>query len=110
MKNTSAASAQMFQIKLITPEPPVSETRLIAESPRTAYYRVSIYYLPGAGYRIEKASGATGSKGCRENFWRPNLRSALEKKAKLVDAKTRKTKGRMYQVVATTGLREDEEE
>ncbi|MBV5350083.1 hypothetical protein JZU71_02685 [bacterium] len=85
------------QPELIEADIPIAETRLIAvDSPRQAYYRVAIFWLPGSGYRIEKASGAHGCKPNAENFWRPNLRAALEKKSKLVIAKLKKKRGRIY--------------
>ncbi len=112
MNNTgNVAATHMFQPDLISPDIPISETKLLAESPQTAFYRVSVFYLPRSGYRIEKASGPSSSKnGIQENFWRPNLRSAMEKKSKLVSSKLNKKKGpRLYVVVSTSGLREDEE-
>lgn len=100
------------QLELITPEPPISETNLIAgDSPRIAFYRVSIYYLPGAGYRIEKCSGAAGSKGEREDYWRPSLKLALEKKTKLLKAKLRKRKSpRQYIHADSSGITEENHE
>lgn len=85
------------QPELLQHDVPIEETCLLAgESPRLAYYRVSVFHLVGAGYRIEKASGASGAKPNSENFWRPNLRAALEKKTKLVAAKLKKKRGRIY--------------
>lgn len=85
------------QPELLQSDIPIDETNLVAESPRHAYYRVSVYYLPGAGYRVEKASGAAGSRPNSENFWRPTLRLALEKKSKLVQSKLKIRKGRPRQ-------------
>ncbi|MFA7405201.1 MAG: hypothetical protein WC007_14495 [Pelobacteraceae bacterium] len=95
-----------YQQELISPEPAISETSLIAEnSPRAAYYKVSIYWLPGAGYRITKTSGASGSKGCQEDYWRPSLKLALHKKELLIAAKLRKKRGpRIYMEVSSTGI------
>jgi hypothetical protein len=86
------------QPDLISPPRPVSITNLEAsESPRRAYYIVEIIQLPpGAGFVVRKRSGCANSMGCVETWWRPGLRSALEKKALLVSAKLKKKKGRIY--------------
>jgi len=104
MHNTNKTDP--FQLELISEVPPIAETCLIAgDSPRTAYYRISVYYLPGAGYRIVKASGAAGARPNQEDYWRPSLKLALEKKSKLVAAKLRKRKGpRQYMEVASSGF------
>lgn len=107
--NNTAATTDPYQLELISPVPPISETSLIAgDSPRVAYYRVSVFYLPGAGYRIEKCSGASGSKGTREDYWRPNLKQALHKKSLLLAAKLRKKKGpRVYVKTGSSGIEEE---
>lgn len=109
MNNTQTAT-DPYQLELITPVPPISETQLLAgDSPRVAFYRVSIYYLPGAGYRVTKCSGASGTKGSQEDYWRPSLKLALDKKAKLLAAKLRKKKGpRIYIKVGSSGIESEE--
>lgn len=103
------ASSESYQLELISPDSPVAETILVAEnSPRMAYYRVAIYYLPGAGYRVTKTSGASGARGNQEDYWRPNLKLALDKKAKLLAAKLRKRRGpRQYVRVGLSGIKEE---
>lgn len=100
------ASTEHYQLELISQDPAISETALLAgDSPRSAYYRVSIYYLPGAGYRITKCSGASGTRGNQEDYWRPNLRAAMDKKTKLLVAKLRKKKGpRIYEMIGSSGI------
>lgn len=93
-KDDAMGTTVTYQQELITPEPPISETSLIAgDSPKSAYYTVAVYWLGGAGYRIVKTSGASGTKGSQEQYWRPNLKTALHKKELLLAAKLRKRKG-----------------
>ena len=81
---------------------------LIEADPRVAYYSIEIFYLPGAGYRIQKSSGASGTRPVKENWWRPNLKQALEKGEKLVKSKTNsKRRGRVYiDIGSDAGLNE----
>lgn len=75
-----------------------------------AYYTVAIFYLPSAGYRIVKTSGATDTKGSQEQYWRPNLKTALHKKQLLLAAKLRKkTDPRQYVETSSSGLEIGEE-
>lgn len=89
------------QLELITFPPPLLRTRLEAkDSPRCAYYEVSVFKMSEAGYLIQKASGAQKSKPNIETWFRPTLQQAIEKKAQLVNAKLNKrTTGRVYTLV-----------
>ena len=100
MPTHPVATTQPHQPDLIEPTPAIATTVLTTEpeSPRKAYYRIEVFYLPGSGYRIEKSSGAAGAKPNTEQYWRPNLKLALEKKDKLIKFKTSKKKGRIYRV------------
>jgi hypothetical protein len=86
------------QLELISFPPPLHLTLLEAsDSPKKAYYEVSIFRVPHAGYLIQKASGGQTSKPNIETWYRPDLRQALEKKAQLIRAKLkRKARGRIY--------------
>ena len=88
------------QLELITYPPHLYRTLLEAtDSPRRAYYEVTVYHIPNVGYLIQKASGGQSAKPNVETWFRPNLRQALEKKAQLIYAKLhRKAIGRMYSV------------
>lgn len=92
-----------FQPELLSPPPPICRTLLEASnSPKHAYYEISVYYYVGAGYVIQKRSGARGARPNTESWFRPNLRAAMEKRAQLVNSKTNKGKrkpargGRVY--------------
>lgn len=89
------------QIELICFPPPLYRTVLeAADSPRKAYYEVSVYHMMNSGYLIQKSSGGQKSKPNVETWFRPNLRQALEKKAQLINAKlNRKINGRVYTIV-----------
>jgi hypothetical protein len=93
---------KISQLELIAFPPPLYQTTLEAvDSPKRAYYKVSVYHLmDDSGYLIQKASGGQKSKPNIETWFRPNLRQALEKKAQLINAKlNRKVKGRIYTIV-----------
>lgn len=86
------------QLELITFPPPIIRTRLEAkESPRRAFYEVSVFRLLEVGYLIQKASGAQKSKPSIETWFRPTLQQAIDKKAQLINAKLNKrSAGRIY--------------
>lgn len=95
---------QQEQLYLIKPPDPVSCTRLEApDSPKHAYYEVSIHKLNGEGYVVKKASGGRNSRPVVETWWRCDFKSAAEKYGQLLGKKlksTTKTKGRIYKVVS----------
>jgi len=100
---------KLYQPTLVEADPPpIFAARLVAaDSPRVAYYSIEIFYLPGAGYRIQKSSGASGARPNKENWWRANLKQALEKGEKLVRSKTNtKRRGRVYIDIGAAGLTE----
>lgn len=82
---------------------PLLSTRLVADSPRWAYYQVEVIHLPGAGYVIRKRSGADGSKPTVEAWYRPSYAVAVEKYGQLVKRKVAKggkaAAGRVYREV-----------
>jgi len=93
-----------IQLDLINQDQPVYLTRLVAEdSPRQAYYQVSVFRMPGVGFVIRKESGADASKPNIESWFRHNLQQAREKQAQLINAKLKKRKGRIYTMVKTEG-------
>lgn len=94
------------QLDLIQPALPVNRVLLEAtDSPRRAFYEVTCYHLPGAGYTVRKSSGASGAKGNTETWWRPNLRQAVEKQALLINAKLKPSKkGRIYTLTIREGI------
>ena len=92
------------QIDLIRPVPPICRIRLEANSVKHPYYEISIYRLPASGFLIQKRSGAQGSRGVVENWWRPGLRQAIEKKGQLIASKLNKKKGRVYTVISVEGV------
>lgn len=83
------ADGENMELDLGLPEP-LDVTRLEADSARKAYYIVSLYYLPGAGYIIRKRSGAAGSRGVTESYFRQTYSEAIEKKLKLINGKLHK--------------------
>jgi len=86
-----------IQPELISSDPPLCETRLVADSVRRAYYVVSIRKIQ-VGYIIRKESGAERAKPQTELYWRPVLKLAMEKYRLLLAAKLRKQKGRIYKI------------
>ena len=88
----------MNQPDLIDVHPPLYRTRLLApDSPRRAWYELSIFAVPPIGYLIQKMSGCQGSKGQSETWFRPDLTAALNKYQQLIRAKTRAGRsGRRY--------------
>lgn len=79
---------------------PVSTTRLVAPgSPRRAYYVIEVFHVPGVGYCVRKTSGASGARPAVENWFRPGLAGAMEKKEQLVKAKMNpRRRGRIYEI------------
>lgn len=91
-------------MNLINQDQPVYLTRLVAEdSPRQAYYQVSIFRMSEVGFVIRKESGADASKPNIECWFRHSLRQAREKQAQLINAKLKKRKGRIYKMVKAEG-------
>lgn len=90
-----------IQLDLIENIPPIQRTMLEAvDSPRRAYYEVTVRYIAGAGYIIQKASGASGAKPNIEIWFRGSFKLALEKSQHLINAKLNKKKAgaRHYKV------------
>jgi hypothetical protein len=77
---------------------PLHQVRLVAEnSPRRAWYHLSVRNLPGSGFLIVKTSGCRGGKGHIETWWRADYAKAMEKYYQLLKLKTRDGKrGREY--------------
>jgi hypothetical protein len=90
---------QAEQLSLLDEHEPLVKICLVADSPRSAYYEVSVIYLPGAGYLIQKASGGAGAKPNLETWFRPTYSAAVEKQQQLVKGKLRKSRGRIYHEV-----------
>ena len=90
-----------IQLDLIESSPPLQRIILEAvDSPRRAYYEVSVRHIAGAGYIIQKASGASGAKPNIEIWFRGNIKQALEKSQQLINGKLNKKKAgtRLYTV------------
>lgn len=89
------------QLELIVFPSPLFRTVLEAkDSPKRAYYAVSVFYIRDTGYLIQKASGGQKSRPNVETWFRPNLQQALEKKSQLINSKlNRKATGRVYKII-----------
>ena len=90
---------QQLQLDMETDSFPaaLSIVRLEArDSPRHAFYHISIHEIQGVGYFIRKSSGASGARPNCEIWFRPTLKSALEKQAQLVQSKLKNNKKRTY--------------
>jgi len=87
-----------YQPDLVVSTPPILHTRLLAsESPRQAWYELSVIAVPPVGYLVRKVSGCQGRKGQSETWFRPDLASAQRKYQQLIHNKTRPDRpGRRY--------------
>lgn len=96
------------QLALISPDPPICETLLQTDSPKCAFYKVSVFRLAGHGYIIRKESGRTKANGelakpAVTTYFEPVLRDALELQIRLAAKKTGKKDGRIYLEVKDWG-------
>lgn len=88
---------ELVQQQLIDFPEPLLQVRLVApESPKQAWYEVSVIRLSGAGYLIRKSSGCNGRKPHVETWHRLDYASAMEKYCQLIKTKTRPRRGRQY--------------
>jgi hypothetical protein len=95
---------QAEQLSLLDEHEPLVKICLLADSPRSAYYEVSVIHLPGAGYLIQKASGSAGAKPNLETWFRPTYSAAVEKQQQLINGKQRRKKGRIYREIKSEPL------
>ena len=70
--------------------------RLEADSVRHAWYEVVLTEHPGGGFLIIKRSGASGSSGISETWFRWVLPDAVAKFQIVINNKLRKKRGRIY--------------
>jgi hypothetical protein len=70
--------------------------RLESDSSRRAWYSVSLAGHPGGGYLITRKSGASGSAGCAETWFRWTLQDAMQKYQATIQRKLDKKRGRIY--------------
>ena len=95
---------QPEQLSLIDEHEALVKICLVADSPRSAYYEVSVIHLQGVGYLIRKASGGAGAKPNIETWFRPTYSAAVEKQQQLINGKQRRKKGRIYREIKTGPL------
>lgn len=82
----------------------VSQRLEANNSPRQAWYHVSVLEHPGGGFLIMRRSGPAGSIGLTETWFRWTLPEAMLKYQGVVNKKTSKKKGRIYSTSAEPSL------